>query len=282
MRARVPASSANMGPGFDVLAVALELYIEVTVEPAPRLEVVTTGEGSHLPADDSHPAVVIAAEAAGTDRLRVGVHSDIPLGRGLGSSAALALAAAAAAGAQDPFAWGVRVDGHPENAAASAFGGLVTATTVEGVAVWRRLALDPDLVFVAVIPDRELLTADARTVLAPTVTRADAEFNLGRLGLLLAGLADRHQLVAEAGDDRLHQDARAQLFPESTPILAGLRQAGALTSFWSGAGTTLLAVCDRTAGSTVREAGEALLATHQVTGRVALLETAREGITLST
>ncbi len=281
MRARVPASAANMGPGFDVLAVALELYIEVSVEPAPELHVISTGEGSDLPADAGHPAAVIAAQVAGTDRLRITVHSDIPLGRGLGSSAALAVATAAAAGAPDAFGWGVRVAGPPENAAASAFGGLVAATSVDGAAVWRHLALDPELVFVAVIPDRELLTADARRVLGPTVARADAVFNLGRLALLVAGLADRRQLLAAAGDDRLHQDARAALFPESVPLLAGLRRAGALTSFWSGAGSTVLAVCERAAARAVRDAAEALMEAQRVPGRAVLLEAARGGITLS-
>lgn len=279
MRARVPASSANLGPGFDVLALALDLHVEVSVAPAARLEVVTSGEGSHLPADAGHLAARIAIEVAGHDRLRVEVHSDIPVGRGLGSSASLAVAAAAAAGAEDPFAWGVRVDGHPENAAASAFGGLVAATTVDGVPVWRRLPLDPDLVFVAVIPERELLTADARAVLGPTVSRADAVFNLGRTALLIAGLADRTQLLPAAGDDRIHQDARAALFPESGPILAGLRRAGALTSFWSGAGSTLLAVCDRATGGAVETAAAGLMEAHGLAGRTALLEADRAGIT---
>jgi homoserine kinase len=279
VRVRVPASSANLGPGFDVLAVALALYIEVSVESAPRLELATSGEGANLPADAGHLAARVATEVAGTDRLRIEVHSDIPLGRGLGSSAALAVAAAAAAGAGDPFAWGVRVDGHPENAAASAFGGLVAATTVSGHPEWRSLRLDPDLEFVALIPERELLTADARRVLGRSVERADAVFNLGRQALLIAGLADRTQLIPEAGDDRLHQGARTALFPESVPILAGLRRAGALTSFWSGAGSTLLAVCDRASSGAVAQAGGTLLADHGVAGRVAVLAADRGGCT---
>ena len=281
MRARVPASSANLGPGFDVLAVALNLHVEVTVDPAPRLEVLTSGEGSDLPADGGHLAVRVATEVAGHDRLRIEVVSDIPLGRGLGSSAAVAVAAAAAAGADDPFAWGVRIDGHPENAAASTFGGLVAATMVGATPVWRRLRLDPDLVFVAVVPERELLTVAGRDVLPSSVSLGDAVFNLGRAALLIAGLADGGQLIPEAGDDRLHQEPRAALFPESAAILAGLRRSGALTSFWSGAGTTLLAVCQRAAGSAVRDAGERLLGTAGVAGRAVLLEADTGGITRS-
>ncbi len=279
MRVRVPASSANLGPGFDVLALALDLHVEVSVEPADRLEVIATGEGRDLPADASHLAARVAASVAGHDRLRVEIHSDIPIGRGLGSSAAVAVAAAAAAGADDPFAWGVQVDGHPENAAASAFGGLVAATTVGGSPVWRRLALDPELAFVVLIPDRELLTSAARQVLPETLDRYDAVFNLGRMGILIAGLADRRMLVAEAGDDRIHQDYRAALFPEAPALLAGLREAGALTSFWSGAGSTLLGVAPRDHSDVVAEAGRVLLDTHRVPGRVAVLEADRGGIT---
>src|ERR1700745_804331 len=112
------------------------------------------------------------------------------------------------AGAPDPFPYGVTLDGHPENAAASAFGGLVAATTVAGHPVYRRLALDPGLQFVFVIPDRALATAAARAAPPPQAPRADSAFNLGRMVLLIAGLADHTALLPAAGDDRLHQDAR--------------------------------------------------------------------------
>ncbi|MGH9100808.1 MAG: homoserine kinase, partial [Acidimicrobiales bacterium] len=104
MRARAPASAANLGPGFDVLAVALDLYVEVEVEPAARLTVTSEGEGADLPADPSHLAARVATAVCGHDRLSVHVRSEIPVARGLGSSAAIAAAAAAAAGARDPLA----------------------------------------------------------------------------------------------------------------------------------------------------------------------------------
>jgi homoserine kinase len=281
MRARVPASSANLGPGFDALAVALACYVEVSVEPAPSLEVRTSGYGADLPADASHLAARIATEAAGHDRLCIEVHSDIPVARGLGSSAALAVAAAAAAGADDPFAYGVAVDGHPENAAASAYGGLVAAAMVDGRPVCRRLPLDPGLRFVIVVPDRPMSTQASRAVLPDQVAHTDAVFNLGRLALLIAGLADRRELIAGAGDDRLHQDWRHVLFPEAGAILTGLRDAGAATSCWSGAGPSLLAICAEDTARAVAGAAEGLLAAHALGGEVRTLEADLRGITAS-
>lgn len=254
MRARAPASSANLGPGFDTLAVALALYVEVEVTPADRLVVRSYGYGAELPADATHLAARVASDVAGTDRLAVTVRSEIPVGRGLGSSAAVAVAAAAAAGGDDPLRYGAAADGHPENAAASALGGLTTATIVDGVAVARRLPLDPGLGFVVVVPERSLPTAEARAALPVKVSHEDAAFNLGRLGLMIAGLADRRELVAAATDDRLHQGARTALFPEAPEILLQLRRAGALASCWSGAGPSMLGICE--AGRAGDVAGE--------------------------
>lgn len=281
MRARVPASSANLGPGFDVLALALSLYVEVSVEPADELTVTATGEGADLPAGPEHLAARVAAGVVGHDRLSITVHSDIPVGRGLGSSAALAVAAAAAAGADDPFAVGAAVDGHPENAAASAYGGLVAATTVAGKPVARRLGLDPQLAFVVLVPDRTLLTKDARAALPAEVHHADAAFNLGRMGLLVAGLADRTQLLAEACEDRLHQEARASLFPEAAQLLAGLREAGAIASCWSGAGPSLLAICDRNSSNHIKNIALSLMDAVKIGGVVHQLEADMRGITVS-
>lgn len=281
MRARVPASSANLGPGFDALAVALALYVEVSVEPADELSVVSAGQGSDIPGGPDHLAARVATSVMGHDRMAITVRSDIPVGRGLGSSAALAVAAAAAAGAENPFAAGAAVDGHPENAAASAFGGLVTAATVDGVPVARRLPLDPRLAFVVVVPDRTLLTKAARAALPAQVSHTDASFNLGRMGLLVAGLADREQLIAAACEDRLHQDARAALFPEAPALLSGLREAGAIASCWSGAGPTLLAICARESAESVKIAAKALMSEADLPGEIHRLEADLEGITVS-
>ncbi|MGQ0519633.1 MAG: homoserine kinase [Actinomycetota bacterium] len=281
MRARVPASSANLGPGFDTLGLALGLYVEVEVAEADALSVRTEGEGSELPADGSHLAARVATAVAGHDRLAITVRSDIPVGRGLGSSAALAAAAAAAAGAPDPLAVATEVDGHPDNAAASVLGGLVTSSTVDGAPVARRLPLDPGLAFVVLVPERRLPTEEARRALPASVPHADAAFNLGRLGLLVAGLADRRLLLPAATEDRLHQGQRAALFPEAPGLLEGLVGAGALASCWSGAGPSLLALCDAAAAPAVRAAGEDLLARAGVEGRALHLAPDLDGLVVT-
>jgi len=278
MRARAPASAANLGPGFDVLAVALDLYVEVDVEPAPRLAVRSEGEGADLEEDDMHLAARVAIDVAGHDRLAVTVRSDIPVARGLGSSAALAVAAAAAAGSKDPLGVAARVDGHPENAAASMVGGLVAATLVRGAVRAVRMPLDGGLVFVAMVPDRPLPTTKARQALPLEVNRTDATFNLGRLSLLLAGLADHALMIREATEDRLHQDYRSPLFPEAPQLLARLVKAGALASCWSGAGPTLLGICDGEQGERVRAGAEAAMEEIGVPGRALLLRSDIEGL----
>ncbi len=278
MRARAPASSANLGPGFDTLAVALDCYVSVEVEEAPSLRVHSEGEGSGLFDDASHLAARVVAEVLGHDHFSVTVRSQIPLARGLGSSAALAAAAAAAAGSESPFAVAAAHDGHPENAAASVFGGLVAATMVDGRALHAPLPLSDELAFVVLIPERDLATPEARGVLPASLTRADAVFNLGRMGLLVAGLADPESLVPEATDDRIHQPARTALFPEAPGLLRALVDAGALAASWSGAGPTLIGITPAGSAETVRVGGQAALEAAGVPGRALALRADRRGI----
>ncbi|HEX3334729.1 MAG TPA: hypothetical protein VHS57_10320 [Acidimicrobiales bacterium] len=281
MRARAPASSANLGPGFDTLAVALDCYVGVEIEPAEELRVRTEGEGSGLFDDASHLAVRVAAGVLGHDRFALTVRSQIPVARGLGSSAALAAAAAAAAGADDPFAVAAAYDGHPENAAASVFGGLVAAATLEGEPVAAPLPLSDALAFVAIVPERDLATPEARGVLPETVSREDAVFNLNRMALLVAGLGDSALLRPEATDDRIHQSFRTALFPEAPALLQGLVGAGARAASWSGAGPTLIGFVRDDGGDTVdavKAGAEAVLAVSGVPGRVVSFRADRRGL----
>ena len=278
MRARVPASSANLGPGFDTLAVALSLYVEVEIGPADSFSISTTGEGAGRFDDESHLAAQIAAEHLGHHRFSLRVHSDIPLSRGLGSSAALAVAAAAAVGHPSPLAVGTRVDGHAENAAASVRGGLVVAAVDGDDITVRPLPLDPVWRFVVVIPEQELATADARAVLPSNVPFRDAVHNLTALGLLVSGLADHGAFARGAMDDYLHQPYRGKLLPFADPLLARLREAGAAGSCWSGAGSTMLGLATLERAGDVAGAASSFLNEHGVPGVVRILEADGQGL----
>jgi homoserine kinase len=280
VRARAPASSANLGPGFDTLAIALDRYVEVDVEPASKLIVRSEGEGAGLSDDPSHLAARVAIDVAGTDRLSITVRSQIPIARGLGSSAALAVAAAAAAGADDPLAVAAHMDGHPDNAAASMVGGLVAAARVKGGVQAVRLPLDVSLGFVVIVPDLTLSTARSRQALPTQVSRESAAFNLSRMALLIAGLADSRLLISEATEDRLHQDYRSPMFPAAPKLLAGMAESGALAVCWSGAGPALLGICRGTESGQVRSGAEAAMAEAGVTGTVLVLRPDLNGLIL--
>jgi len=279
MFARVPASSANLGPGFDTLAIALSLHVEVTLELADSLHVSSEGCGAGLFDDERHLGVQVAAKVLGHHNFSLRVSSSIPLSRGLGSSAALAAAAAAAAGAADPLRIAVEVDGHPENAAASVWGGLVTARVNDaGDVVARALTLDEAWRFVVVVPDEELSTARAREVLPATVSLRDAVKNLNALGLLIAGLADQNAMDESAMDDVLHQPYRAPLLPFASGVLGLLREAGAVTSCWSGAGSSMLGLVTEETAEKVARAARDYLHDHSIPGVVHVLDADRTGL----
>jgi homoserine kinase len=279
MLARVPASSANLGPGFDCLAVALALYLEVSVEAADAFAISSEGCGAGLFDDDNNLGASVAASVLGHSNFAMHVRSEIPLSRGLGSSAALAVAAAVAAGASDPLAISTQKEGHAENAAASLLGGLVVASadSTNG-AVARPLALDDEWRFVVVVPEEELSTIAARRVLPERVPFADAVRNLSAMGLLLAGLADHDAFVEGSMDDYLHQPYRMGLLSFAQPLLATLRASGAAGSCWSGAGSTMLGLATSDRAEGVATAARTFLHDQGVAGIVHVLEADRTGL----
>lgn len=279
MFARAPASSANLGPGFDTLAVALTLYVDVTLEPADSLTIFSDGCGAGRFDDERHMGVQVAKSVLGHTNFAMHVTSSIPLSRGLGSSAALAVAAAAAAGASNPLRVATERDGHAENAAASVLGGLVVASIGEREdVIARQLPLDDTWQFVAVVPDEEFATAPARHVLPKNVPFEDAVRNLNAMGLLIAGLANHHEFVASSMNDYLHQPYRSELLPIAAPLMAMLRDSGAAAACWSGAGSTMLGLVTRDVANDVATAAKVFLHDKAVAGEVFVLDADRTGL----
>ena len=239
LRVRVPASSANLGPGFDVLAVALGVWMEMEVEETGRFEVRTD---LSIARDRRNLAVRGFSALRPVDGVRFTIRSEIPLSGGLGSSAAAYVAGLAAAdalngGGADLLAEAVALEGHPDNVAAALLGGFVICTGAQA----ERLEPPGDLSAVLVVPDRAVRTAKARAALPEEVPMADAVHNVGRASLLVLGLARGDlDLVARGLDDRLHQPRRASLYPRSMELVARAREFGALGATISGAGPTVL------------------------------------------
>ena len=258
---RVPATSANLGPGFDCLGLALELRDEVVVQagdPADgdAVEVRVTGEGAGaVPRDPSHlvvRAVHAALDALGEPHppLSLWCTNRIPHGRGLGSSAAAVVAGLLAGRAlvrdgaarlddDAVLALATRMEGHPDNAAAALLGGLTLAWAEAGAVHAVRLEPRPDLRATIVIPDVELSTETARGLLPATVPHADAVHSAGRAALLVAALTGTAGLLLPATEDRLHQGYRAPAMPATDELVRALRAAGR-AAVVSGAGPAVL------------------------------------------
>lgn len=257
---RVPASSANLGPGFDTLGLALALYDEITVEVLPGaetlLEIEITGEGAEgLPRDTRHLVVqsmnkAFAELGESPAGLRVTCHNVIPHGRGLGSSAAAIVGGIVAAralveggtdrlGNEDALRLANEIEGHPDNVAAALLGGLTIAWTSAGVG--KAVRLDATVAVSVFIPPVSVSTHTARGVLPAKVSHADAAANAGRAALLVAALVGgRNDVLLTATEDRLHQDFRAPEMPDSHAFMSSLRKEG-VPAIISGAGPTVLA-----------------------------------------
>jgi homoserine kinase len=236
---RVPASSANLGPGFDVLAAALGLHMELEVTETGRFEVRT---GLAIARDARNLAVRGFAALRPADGMRFEIRSAIPLSGGLGTSAAAYVAGLAAAdamngGGADLLAEAARLEGHPDNAAAALLGGFVVCAGGDAA----RLDPPAGLSAVLVVPGRALRTAKARAALPPEVPMGEAVFNIARASLLVLGLARGDlDLVARGLEDRLHQPRRASLYPRSMDLVECARDIGALGATISGAGPSVL------------------------------------------
>jgi len=276
VRVRVPATSANLGPGFDSLGLALSLYDDIEARVTDGgLSIEISGEGETL-ADAGEQHLVVQAMRAGFAAFAGGQPpglglrcvNRIPHGRGLGSSAAAIvggiLAAQALCGQPQPphddlLELATALEGHPDNVAACLGGGLTIAWTAASGPRMVRLMPVPGITPVICVAPAPVRTEVARKALPDTVPHADAAANAGRSALLIAALTQRPDLLFDATEDWLHQDYRAEAMPDTYELVRAFRTAG-IPAVVSGAGPSVLAFMNSgldIMGSIVRETGKA-------------------------
>lgn len=291
LRVRAPASSANLGPGFDSFAIALPLLAEFEVRPARAWAVSLDGDGEERAPDDD--LFVVAARAvarAAKEHLspqHVTQRSAIPLARGLGSSAAAIAAGVAAANAilgapldrRTLLRVAADVEGHPDNVAAALYGGMTVALPAEDGPIATRLPFPSAWRVCLLVPNGELSTKEARAALPASVSRADAVFNLSHAAALVAAIlrADG-ALLSIAMNDRLHQSARASLVPGLEAILEAARSAGAFGAALSGAGPAVLAFAPARLAARVVGAMEEAAEAEEAPGRGRVLRVRAAGV----
>ena len=267
VRVKAPATTANLGPGYDCLGLALDVWNTLEVEildakgdvAEPVVEVTGEGEGELATGRDNlvYKSMQFLFDDAGEKmpEVRIRCENTIPLARGMGSSAAAIAGGLVAANAicsqdysaNDLLEMAATIEGHPDNVAAAVMGGMqlvIMDQTEEGRRLFTvSVNVPPELHAVVFVPDIRISTEDARAVLPEMVSMVDAVHNMGRVGLLVASMATNHpEYLAIATQDRLHQPYRQPLFPAMKVIFKAALDAGALGVFLSGSGSTVLAL----------------------------------------
>lgn len=260
VQARIPATSANLGPGFDTFGLALSFYDEYEAEViSSGLEIVIHGEGESVaPTDESNliyraMKLVFDANGKAVPPIRLTCHNNIPHGRGMGSSgAAVAGGVMLAAGLLSPeielseqqlLEYATELEGHPDNVAPALFGGLTIAWVDETGPHHKKLAVHRGLSPLVLVPPHQMSTKLARSLQPESVPHTDAVFNVSRSALLVAALTQSPELLLAATEDRLHQNYRASAMPETSELISLLRAEGH-PAVVSGAGPSVLVLED--------------------------------------
>lgn len=256
IKVQVPATSANLGPGFDTLGLALNLYNTFTFQEIPEGLEITGCEAKFANENNLvYTSMLKTFNRIGysINGMKVDIKTDIPVSRGLGSSATCILGGVIGANkiAGSPLTkdeileLATEIEGHPDNIAPALFGGLVVSVMEREKIFYNQINVSKEIKFVALIPDFTLSTRDARHVLPSSVSYGDAIYNIGKVSLLLSALSNgRHDLVKIGIKDKLHQPYRGKLIPRFEEILNKCDEMGSLGVFLSGAGPTIMALID--------------------------------------
>lgn len=295
-RLRVPASSANLGPGFDALGLALDLHLECTFSASQEFRLTVEGlDSEQIPADPSNLIWQTALRVGETalrrlPGIRLHIKNDIPIGKGLGSSAAALTAGIVIANELLGLEWSrrqvlqeaARMEGHPDNVSACVLGAVVaTSMECDGLAHAVRIELPADYGVAAVVPEFALATSKARSVLPDSYSRADAVFNVQHSALLIAALCTGStESFSAALQDRMHQPYRARLIPGFSEMLA-IEHNGLLGCALSGAGPSVL-VFYRRGHESVTQDFEKIFLRNGSTAKTYFTEIQRTGYVLDT
>jgi len=295
-RVKMPATSANLGPGFDCMGMALQLYNTITVETKRPFRISLTGSYKEgIPADESN--LVWRTMCHFWDLIHYPIptvdltfENFIPPARGLGSSSAAIVGGLVAANiiAGSPYTklellqLANALEGHPDNVTPALYGGVTLSVPTEKGVLPRVLAQSPNLKGVVVIPDTHLNTKRARGILPPQVLRKDAVFNISHVSLLTeAFIREEYSLLKEGMRDTLHQTQRAALIPGLLETLEAALQAGAYGAALSGSGPTLLALIPSNFKTDVSQSMVSMLGTHGINAQAMILEIDSSGASSS-
>ncbi|NLI66719.1 MAG: homoserine kinase [Tissierellia bacterium] len=254
---RVPASTANLGPGFDALGLALDLnntYRFKEIEAG--LEIYGVDEKYNNSDNLIYTSMLTTFRKLGYSPkgLRIDVESEIPISSGLGSSAACIVAGVMGANflAGEPlskeeiFSLATEIEGHPDNIAPAIFGGLIVSIIEDGKVYYNKMDIKEGIKFIVILPDFTVSTREARKVLPDQISYQDGVFNVGRVALLLSALSNgRFDLLRPALNDRLHQPYRSKLIKGFDLVIDKCVELGSYGAYLSGAGPSIMAIADR-------------------------------------
>ncbi|RNC29674.1 MAG: Homoserine kinase [Candidatus Dichloromethanomonas elyunquensis] len=292
LQVKVPATSANLGPGFDCMGLAVRLYNTFTAEANDRLEFHLKGTYcDHIPLDSNNlfwkTACILWKKIGYTPKpLKITIQGDVPPARGLGSSSTAVVGGLLIANALANYPFNrfellrlaTEIEGHPDNVSPALYGGITLTVMTDTGVVPRILSKNPSFKVVVVIPDILIETEKARSILPAFVPRNDAVFNSSRVGLLVdAFIREDYPLLSIATQDRIHQNQRASLIPGMPEALDSALQAGAYGAALSGSGPTLIAFCPEGVGQDVAENMQKALAENHLESTCLTLDIDPEG-----